>query len=373
MSIYTDWDCKSYNDGQNPEYVTVKGPVAGTLISRALNGGYTYGSTGPAYYHAFVPSNGGVLSEMWVKPESHVGDWNLTDKVINYEIRVGFTASRQPSTTKIKDGVINLDGSTNWQKMSGLTGPGLSAGAMYVLVFYDADGSTANHVVMGVRMGTTVNTVSTINSEVATTSNGFSTAATQSAGSFYASYKVGDDIITGNILTSAATVTNNTTERGCRFMVPEECALVGVSVSQDTATLYTNGNIFKLYPDSATAGGTPIVTKTVIGNTGNVGVAAMTLNLFFSELEQAALRKNTWYRLVLDPVAAITTPRKCTSTATLPAELISRSFPLKGNIMYTQESALTAGVWVDETNAMSSMGPIIAPLKTIRTRMGVAG
>jgi hypothetical protein len=329
----------------------------GTL---ALDSAYTYGSAGDAIMAmAFIAPESANLTDIWFKVSSYSGTWGSTDGNINWSIREGMNGNRIPGTTLTGSGTFALDGSTTgWWHMSGLS-VALTAGKQYLLILADADGGATNYVTLVSRYGTSPSAAVPypISSEVGVSTNGFSTAYTQTGASPALAVNVGGKYLCGLIFNTMSTVASGTYERGIRFSPPDDCTFIGWRIALDN-TVMIDGHGLKLYADGVNPGGSTLASISA-GATplGGATVPAVN-NVIIPSTSWVDLTGGSWYRATVDPSSNLTTPRKLTSGGSPDSELFAASVPMKGNFHWTEESG---GAWSDDTSAMATFGPILVP------------
>lgn len=335
-------------------------PASAADTTFPLSAAYTYASAGAAYYAIFANQEAATLTDFWVKVSSYSGTWGSTDGVINVQIREGNNGNSVPGTNLAGSFTVTLDGvTTGWIKTTGLS-VSLSAGKFYSIVIGDADGGGTNFVTMVSRCGNTAAAANAVGQTVTTTANGYSTAGTATTGQLAAVWKVGSILYGGNGYTAIATIVSSTAERGMRFMTEEDCTLVGASMGQDGGILFS-GHTINLYPDSSAPGGTKLMSLTC-PTTAVGGASSPIVNLLpFPSASRVDLTANTWYRFVLKPVIAATTPRKITMSGSPDSDVINTFMPF-GNAHWIQD---VSGSWDDsQTSSMSNFGPVLAPRTT---------
>lgn len=334
--------------------IHLTGPSATTQFSLALDSAYTYGSAGDAYTWGFVALETANLTDLYVKVVSYTGTWASTDGVINFTIREGLNGTRIPGTTIVGSGTITLDGSTTgWIKKSGLS-ISLTAGKLYFIVVYDADGGATNYVTMAIGTNSNTSGVDSIG-RYGTTSNGFSTAYVSSGGLGCFVVKVGSSVLAGGTFDSIATVTSGTYERGMYFIPDEDCTLIGVMQIVDVQQLF-QGNTLNLYNGTTAPGGSTLLSYTTPSTT--LGGASSDIPLGVSLPTPYDLTANTAYRLVMSLASAATTPRKCSIGGSPDSTILAASIPFDGNCYWTHDNS---GSWSDDTAAMCQFGPILVP------------
>ena len=169
--------------------------------------------------------------------------------------------------------------------------------------------------------------------------------------------KVGSVAICGQIYDSIGTVTSGTYERGLKFQPQDNCTFIGFAITTDI-TLWWAGHTFKLYSGSANPGDAPLVTITPSTTTGGAS-APGSLQFIIPASQRVDLVAGQWYRCVIDPVSAITTPRKAAASGAPDATLLSIALPMAGNFCWTEEDT---GLWLDASDgSVPLFGPVLAP------------
>jgi hypothetical protein len=327
----------------------------------ALNSAYVYGTSGSSYAAYFMNSEDANLTDFWCKVSAYSGTWSSTDQLIRVEVREGLNGSNIPGTTLTGTFNVSLSGSpTGWVKTTLGSPITLTGGKFYWLIVGDPDGGATNFVTMIIRLGTAAGAVqSPIGSTTFTSTAGFSAAGTTNASIPSLAWQIGSNMYGGQIFDTSAIITSGTYERGLRFKPNNDMTLIGVSMGSDQSTLFT-GNTLKLYQDSASPGGTTILSITAPTTTLNSGTSPTIGAYIFKQANWTRLQAGTWYRLVMAPAASLTVPRKLTMAASASSDSLLRilNAPFE-SAHWIQQSA---SVWDDsQTTALPIFGPVLIP------------
>ena len=335
-----------------------KGQNGYAATSLALDSAYTYASAGDAIFYTFVNQKAENLTDFQLRVLSYTGTWANTDGVINVEIREGLNGSNIPGTTLTGSFTVTLDGSTTgWIHKSGLS-IALAAGKFYTVVVADADGGAADYVTITYSLGTVVAT-GPFPSAPRITTNGWSTAGTQSGSGKVCALKIGSHWYASTGPDTTATTTSGTYERGMRFRPTENCTMIGVAVTNDSSILRLSTNTFKVYADGTNPGGATLLSVAgVVSNIG-AGTSPVPQILLFPDADRLDLTGGTWYRFSNDMTVATTVPRKSTINGSPDADLLTAMLPFNGDCYWIEEAA--GPVWTEDTASIPTMAPILVP------------
>lgn len=351
----TDWQLGPLMPGLLDAIVLAR--VAGvTETSFALNAAYAYntGGAGVALYTFFAPETAD-LTDFYVLVKSYAGTWGATDGNIDWAIHEGLAATNRPGSV-VASGTLTLDGTTGWKKKSGLT-VGLTAGRFYTLVVSDADGGGTNFVTLTCRYGDAVGLGIGRSQTIITTTNGFSSAGSSVNGCPSCAVKIGGRWYGGSYHDTVSAVTTGTYRRGVRFRPVQDMVVAGVIVNTDTTAL-SGGHTFELIADSQPPSGSKIRTWAPPSTSTGGGTNPHPSSIIFPSADWQIVEKDTWYRFVILLASSLTVPRKATSAASPPTELIEACQPFNGCCHWTNDSS---GSWVDEPASMCLMGPLLVP------------
>lgn len=193
-----------------------------TLTKVDLTTAFVPNVSGIGFGITFIPPDAGNLTDLWISPDSFLGDWSLTDGAINYSIHDGANASinYSASTTILNSGTIPLTtgDAGAWVRKSGLS-VALEADKMYFIMIGDADGNATNYVKMNrdIRQG---QTLTPVHANALTTSTGFSTQGGLAGYPPVFAVRVGGVTYCGATWKGSVVPAGSTLKKGLRIKIP---------------------------------------------------------------------------------------------------------------------------------------------------------
>lgn len=344
-----------------PAGVTRVGGSLSTIATYALDSAYTYGTGGDAVSASFIFPETLTLEAFYFVAVSITGTGSA-DGNINWELREGTTAvANVPGTTVVASGTIAVSAlaANTWYKLTLPTSKTITAYKRYDLVIADADGSATNFVtvVQSIR-----ETGSPFFINARTTTNGFTTAPTDTGYQPGCALKFTDGTVIGSaILRASATNTSNTTLRGIKFSFRAD----GPQMKMAAINWPALGVLRILKGSGALPNTTPEKTYTISpNNTFHSGIG-VTIGYPITEEESYVFQPGETYFLVWKPDSNNNGPAKTTAYAGMDADLRSLLGGINGmTCSWVQE--LTSTTWSEDTDAtlnalFFAFVPIVSP------------